>query len=115
MKIKYNLFTLLTKVLIIILPFYVFIKVFFEYKLGVNHFWIFIKEFILVLLWLTLIYEYFKNKILPKLNILDYLILWYFWYWILITLINWLWINSLFYWWRYDYIFFITFLIFRHW
>ena len=115
MKIKYNLFTLLTKVLIIILPFYVFIKVFFEYKLGVNHFWIFIKEFILVLLWLTLFYEYFKNKILPKLNILDYLILWYFWYWILITLINWLWINSLFYWWRYDYIFFITFLIFRHW
>lgn len=112
---RQNLFTLLTKFLLIILPFYVIIKVFFEYKLWVNYFGIYIKEFILVLLFLTLIYEYIKKKLIPKLDILDYLILWYFWYWITITLLNWLWLNSIFYWWRYDFIFFITFLIFRHW
>lgn len=112
---KQNLFTLLTKFLIIVLPFYVLIKVFFEYKLWISYFWIYVKELIIVLLAITLIYEYIKNKLLPKLDLLDYLILGYFARWIIITIINWLWLNSIFYWWRYDYIFFITFLIFRHW
>ena len=112
---KKNLFTLLTQFLIIVLPFYVLLAVFFSVKVWVPKAWFFIKEFILVLLFISLIYEFIKNKILPKLEFLDYLIFWYFAYWIWITLFNWLGINSIVYGWRYDYIFFITLLIFKHW
>jgi len=111
---KQNIFTILTKCLVIILPFYVLIKVFFEHKLGIPKFGFFIKEFIIVLLFLSMIYEFYKVKKLPKFELLDYLIFAYFWYWIFITLFNWLWLNSLLYWARYDYMFFVVFLIFRH-
>ena len=70
---------------------------------------------VIVVLFLSLIYEFIKNKKIPKLEILDYLIFSYFWYWILITLLNWLWISSIVYWWRYDFIFFIVLLIYKHW
>lgn len=111
---KTNLFTILTKFLVIILPFYVLIKVFFEYKLFITNFWFFVKEFIIVLLLLSMIYEFIKIKKFPKFEILDYLIFLYFIYWIAITFINWLWLNSIIYWARYDYMFFVVFLIYRH-
>jgi hypothetical protein len=111
---KQNLFTLLTKFLVIILPFYVLIKVFFEYKLGISNFGFFIKELVIVLLFLCLVWEYFKSKKLPKFDILDYLIFAYFFYWIAITIINWLWLDSIIHGWRYDFLFLWVFLIFRH-
>ena len=114
-----NLFTLLTKFLIIILPFYVIIKVYSDKILDLWFLWFFIKEFIIVLLFLVLIYEYFLNKknkdIKLKFNILDYLIFAFIWYWIVITYLNWLWFNSIFFWWRYDFLWFVAFLIFKHW
>lgn len=112
---KQNLFTLLTKFLVIILPFYVILQVFFKYKVWISNFWFFIKEFVIILLIICLIYEFFKKRKFPKLDIIDYLIFSYIWYWVIITLINWLWIKSIVYWWRYDFLFFIVFLIFKHW
>jgi len=112
---KQNIFTVITKFLVIILPFYVIIKVFFEYKLWIPKFGFFIKEFLIILLIASLIYEYYKQKKIPKIELIDYLIIFYFAYWILITLINWLWIKSILYWWRYDFILFLIFLIYKHW
>lgn len=113
--LKNNLFTLLTQFLIIILPFYVLLAVFFSVKIWIPKFWFFIKEFIIILLIWSLIYEFIKNKIFPKFDLLDYLIFSYIIYWIVITLINWLWFNSIIYWWRSDFIFFIVLLIYKHW
>lgn len=110
-----NLFTLLTKFLVIILPFYVFISVFINYELNTIYSWLFIKEFIIILLILSLLFEFLKNKKFPKFELIDYLIFSYFIYWIFITIYNWFWIKSIIYWWRYDYIFFIVFLIYKHW
>ena len=109
-----NLFTLLTKFLVIILPFYVFIKVFFEHKLWIPKFGFLVKEFVLILLIISLVYEYYKHKKLPKFEYIDYLIFAYFWYGIIITLINGLWLSSIIYGWRYDFIFFLVFLIYKH-
>lgn len=111
---KNNLFTLLTKFLVIILPFYVIIKVFFEIKVWFGAFGFFIKEFIIILLFFILAYYYIKDKKLPKFEMLDYLIFSYFIYWILISLFNNIWLNALVAWARYDFIFLIVFLIFRH-
>ncbi len=111
---KKNLFTLLTQFLIIILPFYVLLAVFAESKLWIPKFWMYIKELVIVVLFISLCYEFIKNKILPKFDIIDYLIFLYIIYWIIITFYNWLWLNSIIYWWRYDFMFFIVFLIFKH-
>ena len=110
-----NLFTLLTQFLIIVLPFYVLLAIFFSVKVWIPKAGFFIKEFIIILLFLSLIYEFIKSKILPKFDLLDYLIFWYFIYWIWITIINWLWINSIVYGWRYDFIFLVVLLIYKHW
>ena len=113
-----NLFTILTKILIIILPFYVIIKVYSDKILGLWFFWFFIKEFIVILLFFSLIYEYFFNKknkdIKLKFDKIDYLIFAFILYWIIITLINWLWFKALFFWGRYDFLGFIVFFIFKH-
>lgn len=114
-----NVFTLLTKILIIVLPFYVLIKVYTDKVLWLWFFWFFIKELIVVLLFLSLIYEYFFNKknkaIKFKCDILDYLIFAFILYWIWISLFNWFWFSSIIYWGRYDFLWFIVFLIFKHW
>ena len=114
-----NLFTILTKFLVIILPFYVIIKVYSDKILDMWFLGFFIKEFIIILLFFSLIYEYFFNKknqdIKLKFDLIDYLIFAFIWYWILITFINWLWINNIFFWWRYDFLWFIVFLIYKHW
>ncbi len=114
MRKKTNFFTLLTEFLVIILPFYVFIKVFFEAKLQIPFFWLFIKEFIILLLLISLFYYKIKEKIKFSFDILDYLIFAYFAYWIGISLYNWLWFNSLFFGGRYDFLFLLVFLIYKH-
>jgi len=111
---KTNFFTLLTKFLVIILPFYVFIKVFFEVKLQIPFFWLAIKEVIILLLLISLFYYKIKEKIKFSFDILDYLIFAYFAYWIGISLYNWLWFNSLFFGGRYDFLFLLVFLIYKH-
>jgi len=110
-----NLFTILTQFLIIVLPFYVLLSVFLSVKIWIPSAGFYIKELIIVLLVISLTYEFIKNKVKPKLDILDYLIFSYFIYGIWITMSNWLWLNSIIYWWRYDFIFFIVLLIFKHW
>lgn len=110
-----NLFTILTQFLIIVLPFYVLFAVFFSQVVWITNAWFLIKELVIILLLLSLIYEFIKNKKIPKFETIDYLIFWYIFYWIVITFANWLWINSVVYWWRYDFIFLVVFLIFKHW
>jgi len=113
MSKQINLFTILTKFLIIVLPFYVFIAVFIGSELWVKNAWIFIKELIIVLLFFSLWFEFIKNKKIPKFDTIDYLIFAYIIYWIFITFFNWLWLKSVVYWGRYDFIFLVVFLIFK--
>lgn len=110
-----NFFTIITKIILIILPFYVFLSLILKNITGIDFIWIFLKEFLLILAFLWVVYEFIKAKKFPKFDILDYLIFGFIWYWIAITFINWLWIKSLFYGWRYDFIFFVAFLIYKHW
>ncbi len=110
-----NLFTILTKALVIILPFYVFIAVYLWHLTQVDKIWLLFKEWLLILVFLSLVYEFFKARKLPKFDILDYLIFFYIIYWVWITIYNWLWLNSIIYGWRYDFMFFIVLLIFKHW
>jgi len=114
-----NLFTILTKFLISILPFYVIIKVYSDKMLDMWFIWFFVKEFIVVLLFLVLIYEYFFNKenkdVKLKFDLIDYSIFAFILYWVIITFINWLSIANIFFWWRYDFLWFVIFLIYKHW
>ena len=112
--LKENLFTLLTKFLVIVLPFYVILAVFFSVQIWIPKAGFLFKELILVLLFVSLIYEFYKNKIRPKFDLLDYLIFAYFGYGIIISFINGLWLSSIVYGGRYDFVFFIVFLIYRH-
>ena len=109
-----NLFSRLTVILLCIMPFYVFLKVFFEHRLWLDKFWMVLKEIPIILLFLTLAFYHIRDKKLPKFDILDYSIFAYFAYWIGITLINGHWLNYIVYWWRYDFLFFWVFLIFKH-
>ena len=114
-KKQTNSFTIITQILVIILPFYVFLTVFFTNVVWINNFWFYIKELLLALLFWSLVYEYIKKEKIPNFDLLDYLIFFYIFYWITITLINWLWLKSIVYWWRYDYMFLIVMLIYKHW
>lgn len=110
-----NIFTLLTQFLVIILPFYVILKLSFEVKLGISWFGILIKEFVIVLLFLSLVYEFIKAKIYPKFGLIDYLILSYIAYGLVISVYNHLSLWAIFAWWRYDFEFLIVFMIFKQW
>ena len=109
-----NLFTRLTQLLVILLPFYVILKVFFEVRVGIPYFGIFIKEWLIFICGMCVVYQFWKSKQFPQLEILDYLILTYFAYGIGITFANWLGLAELFYGGRYDFMFFVVFLIYRH-
>lgn len=111
---KWNLLTVLTVIFTVIMPFYVLLKVMFEHKFWINGFWIIIKELLLVLIWVIIIFEFFKNKILPKIELLDIFIILYFIYWIGITFYQGLPIEHIIYWWRYDFMFFWVFLLYKH-
>ncbi|MDD4530788.1 MAG: hypothetical protein PHO80_04555, partial [Candidatus Gracilibacteria bacterium] len=108
-----NSFDILTKILLILLPFHVFISVFFEFKIGMSFFPLY-KELILVLLSLSLARNFYKNNSRPKFDKLDYLIFAYFGYLILVTLVDRLGLKSLFYGARYDFEFFFVFLLMKH-
>jgi hypothetical protein len=114
MKKDTNLFTILTQAIVIILPFYVFLSVFFTNVIWIPKFGFFIKEFFIVLIFFSLAYEFWKAKKFPKFDILDYLIFFYITYWILITFANWLWLNSVIHGWRYDFMFLVVMLIYKH-
>lgn len=110
-----SIFTILTKAIIIILPFYVFLAIYLSKITWIDKIWFLFKEWLLVVIFFSLIYEFFKAKKFPKFDILDYLIFFYIWYWIIITIINWLWIDSIIHWWRYDFMFLIVLQIYKHW
>ena len=109
-----NTFTFITKLLVILMPFYVLIKVFFEFQLWIPYFWLAIKEWLIVVLAWALVYELWKHKELPKLDWLDLSIIAYIVYGIWITLWNGLWLDNIFYGGRYDFFFLIVFTLYRH-
>lgn len=109
-----NLFTWITLALIILMPFYVFLKVLFEHQFQIPYFWVLLKEGLIVLLTIALVYEFYKARKKPCFELLDYLIFAYFGYGIAITLFNGLWLSALFHGGRYDFMFFWVFLILRH-
>lgn len=109
-----NLFTWVTLVLIVFMPFYVLLKVLFEHQFQIPYFWVLLKEGLIMLLAVLLIYEFYRARKKPCFEILDYLIFAYFGYGIAITLFNGLWVSALFHGWRYDFMFFGVFLIMRH-
>lgn len=111
---NWNLFTWWTVIFIALMPFYVLIKVFFEYKLWVPFFGFFIKELLIVVLAILAAVEFIRKKIKPKLDVLDILVLSYFAYWIGITLINGLWISHIVHGGRYDFFFLGILLIYKH-
>jgi hypothetical protein len=112
---NWNFFTLLTVIFVIIMPFYVLLKVFFEHKLGVTNFWIFIKELLIIILWITVIFEFIRNKIIPKIDILDILVLAFIGYGVWITMYLNLWLEYIIYGWRYDFVFLCILLLYKHW
>lgn len=112
---NWNLLTLLTVIFTVLMPFYVIIKVLFEHKLGISHFGFLIKELLIVVIGLLIIFQFIKNKKLPKIELLDIFIVLYFLYWIWITLYQWLSIEHIIYWWRYDFLFLGVFLLYKHW
>jgi hypothetical protein len=109
-----NFFELFTVILIILLPFWVILSVFLQFKLGLPKFLIY-KEVLIILIIFSLFYLFYKNKIFPKLTLIDHLIFAYIWYLLIISILNWLSIKAFIYWWRYDFEFLIIFLIYRHW
>ena len=114
-KIKnWNLLTLLTVIFTVLMPFYVLLKVLFEHKFWISGFWIIIKELLIILIWVVIIYEFIKNKVLPKIELLDIFIFLYFLYWIWITLYLNLPIEHIIYWGRYDFLFLWVFLLYKH-
>ncbi|MCP4523303.1 MAG: hypothetical protein GY828_03720, partial [Candidatus Gracilibacteria bacterium] len=114
MKLQYNLFTYTTLLFVLLMPFYVLIKVFFEHKLGIGFFGVLIKECMIFVLGILVVYEYIKQKKIPQIEILDILIFLYFIYGIGITLIQGLSLEHIFYGGRYDYMFLGVFLLYKH-
>ncbi|MCP4522802.1 MAG: O-antigen ligase family protein [Candidatus Gracilibacteria bacterium] len=114
MKLKYNLFTYGTLLFVLLMPFYVLIKVFFEHKLGIGFFGVLIKEFMIFLLGLCVVYEYIKQRQFPKIDFLDIFIFLYLIYGIGITLVQGLSLEHIIYGGRYDYMFLGVFLIYKH-
>lgn len=110
-----NFFTIITKLILIILPLYVLLTVSLKTLTWINFIWFFFKEFLLILAFFALIFEFFKAKKFPKFDLIDFLIFSFIWYGIFITFVNWLGFKSIFYGWRYDFIFLIAFLIYKHW
>lgn len=111
---KQNLFTLLTQFLVIILPFYVLISLYLTNIVGIPKAGFFIKEWVLVLLFGSLIFEYIRNKKKPHFDLLDYSIFAFIVYGIVITFVNGLWLKSIIFGGRYDFMFLIVLLIYKH-
>lgn len=107
------MFDRIFRIFLAILPWSVLFTVFFGSKLaipGVSFF----KEIFLGALILLLVWDFWKKKAFPKLDILDYLIGAYIGYLVVITLVNGLGLASLVYGGRYDFEFLIAFLVAKH-
>ncbi|PID87326.1 hypothetical protein CSB07_01990 [Candidatus Gracilibacteria bacterium] len=109
-----NLFTIITKFLVIILPFYVIISLFLTNILHIPMAGFFIKEFALVLLFGSLAFEYIKDKKIPKFDLLDYLVFSFILYGVIITFANGLGLKSIIFGGRYDFMFLVVMLIFKN-
>lgn len=107
------MFDRIFRVFLILLPWSVLASVFLGNKLGIPGV-SFFKEIFLILLILVLALDFWKKKMLPKFDILDYLIASYIGYLVVITLVNGLGIASLVYGGRYDFEFLIAFLIAKY-
>ncbi len=107
------MFDRIFRLFIIILPWSVLMSVFLGTKLGIPGVSYF-KEVFLIALGGIIAYEYYKKKELPKLDILDSLVVGYILILILITLFNGLSLGHLIYGGRYDFEFLIAFLIAKH-
>lgn len=81
------MFDRIFRIFLAILPWSVLFTVFFGSKLGIPGIGFF-KEIFLVLLFSILVLDFWKKKILPKFDILDYLIAAYIGYLIIITLVS---------------------------
>ncbi|MDD2891450.1 MAG: O-antigen ligase family protein [Candidatus Gracilibacteria bacterium] len=107
------MFDRIFRIFLILLPWSVLASVFLGSKLaipGVNFF----KEIFLGTLIIVLVLDFWKRKIFPKLDILDYLIGSYIGYLVIVTLVNGLGLASLVYGGRYDFEFLIAFLVAKH-
>lgn len=111
---NWNLLTILTVIFTILMPFYVIVKVLFEHKLWIPNFGFLIKELLIVIIWILIVIQFIKNKVLPKIELLDIFIVLYFIYWIWITLFQWLSLEHIIYGWRYDFMFLWVFLLYKH-
>lgn len=107
------MFDILFRLILAILPFHVILSIFFSYKLGVAWFSVY-KEILLVMLAIFSIYWFISKGRKPNLDKLDYAIIGYFIYMIVISLFEKVWLKAIFYWWRYDFEFLLTFLLIRH-
>ncbi len=108
-----SMFDRIFRIFLILLPWSVLFTVFFGSKLGIPGISYF-KEIFLVMLLACLVWDFWKRKMWPKLDILDALIGAYIGYLVLITLIQGLGISSLIFGGRYDFEFLIAFQIARH-
>lgn len=78
---------LITKALLVFLPFNVVVSVFVQYKLGIPAI-SYLKEAIVLSLGMLLVFWFYREKKLPKLDFIDYSILAYIAILILITIFN---------------------------
>lgn len=108
-----SLFDRIFRFFIAVLPWSVFLAVFLQFKLGVPGAGLF-KEIILMILGGTLVYEYWKNRELPKCGLLEKLVGAYIGWLMLITLVNHHGLAYLVYGGRYDFEFLIALLIAKH-
>lgn len=81
------MFDRIFRLFLMILPWSVLCTVFLGSKLGIPGVSYF-KEIVLVVLFVLLAWDAFKKKVFPKLDTLDYLILAYIAYLVIITLVN---------------------------
>ena len=107
------MFDKISRVFLVILPFNVILSVFFQFKLWL-WFASLYKEILVIILFWMLVFEYYKIKKIPKFDFIDYSIFWYIAYLTIISLVNFAWFKALIYGARYDFLFLIVFLIFRH-
>ena len=107
------MFDKISRLFLILLPFNVLLSVFFQFKLWIWFVSLYKEIFVIILFWILSV-EYYKIKKIPKFDFIDYSIFWYIWYLTLISLVNFVWFKALIYGARYDFLFLIVFLIFRH-
>ncbi|MCK9272652.1 O-antigen ligase family protein [Candidatus Gracilibacteria bacterium] len=107
------MFDKISRVFLVILPFNVILSVFFQFKLGLGFASLY-KEILVIILFGMLVFEYYKIKKIPKFDFIDYSIFGYIAYLTIISLVNFAGFKALIYGARYDFLFLIVFLIFRH-